>query len=74
VCSELQTVHPTPEALRTDADVNGHIVFVARGLMALASTAAAIAGPGVAAEPTTYAVASGTAAVAAWIMVGVRGS
>jgi hypothetical protein len=42
--------------------------------MALASTAAAIAGPGVAAEPTTYAVASGTAAVAAWIMVGVRGS
>lgn len=58
------------DAIDPDVDANGHITFAARGLMSIASAAAAVAGPRVAAEPGVYAAASGLAAVSAWLMVG----
>ena len=55
------------DAVNPDADANGHVTFFARGLMAVAAAAAAMAPARVAASPWTYAaasVATGAAAAA----------
>ena len=56
------------DAVDPDADANGHVTFFARGLMAAAAAAAAMAPARVAASPWTYAAASAATGAAAAAM------